>query len=73
MFGTHIGDHKRSGRAVLARALRGKYLLDWYWAFPRDPPLMHNEDEEYRTTRLEIRKAAARGAAAAPQKGKGKK
>lgn len=71
VFGTHIGDDRKSGRKVLSRRLKGHAMVNWYWTPPRGCiPGFHNEEIEYAEVK---RESLAQSGRRAPKKGQGKR
>ncbi|GBF99116.1 hypothetical protein Rsub_12008 [Raphidocelis subcapitata] len=72
VFGTALGDGRRSGRKALAQPLRGKEFSDWYFEIVRgqQAPFMEDDIETDRLAKVARYKATGR---APPKKGQGKR
>ena len=74
IFGMHVGNGMRSGRKVLAKALAGPKMLEWYAeAYPigvRRDPLYECPEAAFRADRVERLKRRGK---VQPKKGEGKR
>lgn len=71
IFEQHIGDGRRSGRKAILKALKGRYIADWYFTLTGPKmPMISDDVEEERQFRVELARATGQGP---PKKGQGKR
>uniref|UniRef100_A0A383W5H6 Small ribosomal subunit protein mS33 n=2 Tax=Tetradesmus obliquus TaxID=3088 RepID=A0A383W5H6_TETOB len=71
IFEQHIGDGRRSGRAVLLRPLKGRHIASWYFTLTGPQlPMLEDDIEEERLLKVQLARATGSGP---PKKGQGKR
>uniref|UniRef100_A0A061RNP6 Small ribosomal subunit protein mS33 n=2 Tax=Tetraselmis sp. GSL018 TaxID=582737 RepID=A0A061RNP6_9CHLO len=71
IFGTHIGDGKRSGRKVLRKALVAERIADWYMPLEtKADPIFADPKNEQKKQKLATLRRRGKGP---PPKGQGKR